>query len=102
MSNLFGVHTTYINKVTSLTPNEFGDKIDIFYGHMAAASHVVAVNVFSEENTEMTLALVIDVPEGSDPQEFVPEVIDPAIASAMSQASLRVQAKVAVPMDVLA
>jgi hypothetical protein len=94
-SNLFESSQTFLNQIKTLTPKQLGDKVDLFLGHAQNIDNLFAISAFTVENSELSIFLVTDVPEGRDPQEFVEEVIIPEITAAMHRASLKMRRKVA-------
>lgn len=100
MSDLYGTSQTYVNKITTLTPEQFGDKVDLFYGHLASKEPIFSVNVFTVENEELDVTVASFVPDGHEPQSYFEQIIEPLIKEAMRAASLSVAAKVAVPLEV--
>lgn len=95
MSNLYGSATTYLNKVTTLTASQFNDKVDLFYGDLVSHDVIVSANIFTESNAEMELHVAVDVPEGTEPQEFFASVVEKLVTDAIHSSSLSLQEKVA-------
>jgi len=99
VTNVYGNQHTYINKVMTLTPKEFGDKIDLFYDDIASDERILAVNISADQNLEMDVHVVVDVPEHTDPQEYFATTIDAILKAAISRSSLSVTPKVAARIE---
>lgn len=95
MSNLYAAQNTYINNVTTLTPVQFGDKVDLFYDAVIADDRVLALNVSSDSNVDMDVHVIAEVPDGVEPQHYFTSVIDRIVKKALAGASLNVTAQVA-------
>jgi hypothetical protein len=101
MSNLYAAQRTYINKATNLTPKQFGDKVDLFYDDLVADDRILAVNISTDENVDVDVHLVVDVPEGLEPQAYFGSTIGEIVDSALTRSSLSVTAKVAERVPVM-
>jgi hypothetical protein len=100
MSNLYAAHRTFINKVMTLTPSQFSDKVDLFYDDLVADDRVLAVNISTDSNVDVDVHVIVDVPEGVDAQDYFTNTINGIVERALDHASLSVTAQVAerVPM----
>ncbi len=94
MSTLYGASATYINNVKTLTNEQFADKVDLMYLNLASNDKIFSVNAVMEGN-EVTIHVVFEVPDGADPQDYTPAVIDPILSDAMMAASMNVKENVA-------
>jgi len=101
MSNLYAAQNTYINKASNLTPKQFGDKVDLFYDDLVADDRILAVNISTDENFDMDLHLVVDVPEGTEPQAYFGNTINEIVRKSLSRSSLSVTVKVAERVPVM-